>query len=437
MKRKIYDELLDWKEKSIEKPLMVIGARQVGKTYIIKEFCKKEFDNYVYINLLEYEDIVEVFAQKISILEKIELLKLIIKKYQGIKIDFENTVIFFDEIQESEELISSLKYFNEAEESYKIICAGSLLGVKLNRFKSSFPVGKVRMIDMYPMDFEEFLIATSGENIINILKEHYEKNEPVIDAMHNQLISLYRLYLCVGGMPESINNILSVNNKILDYDTKILKEIISGYIKDMKKYVKDATETVRIENTYYSIPVQIGNKSGKFQYSKIKKDARSKNYESALEWLLSSRLVNKVTLLKTAQIPLNAFKDEDSFKLYVDDIGILITLLNIKYEDILLDSKFLYKGEIAENYVLQQLNINFDEIYYWKSQNQAEVDFVINHKDGIIPIEVKAGDSVQSKSLYVFMKRFNPQYAIRISTKNFGIANNIKSVPLYAVFLIK
>ena len=437
MKRKIYEDLLEWKEKSIEKPLMVIGARQVGKTYIIKEFCEKEFDNYVYINLLEYEDIGEIFAQKISILEKIELLKLIIKKYQGIEIDFENTAIFFDEIQESEELISSLKYFNEAKEPYKIICAGSLLGVKLNRFKSSFPVGKVRMINMYPMDFEEFLLASSGESIIKILHEHYEKNEPIIDVMHNQLLSLYRLYLCVGGMPESVNNILSVNNKILEYDTKIIKEIVSGYIKDMKKYVKDATETVRIENIYYSIPIQIGNKSGKFQYSKVRKDARSKNYETALEWLLSSRLVNKVNLLKTPQIPLNAFKDEECFKLYVDDIGILNSLLNINFEDIILDSKFLYKGEIAENYVLQQLNMNYEEIYYWKSGNNAEVDFVINHKDGIIPIEVKAGASVQSKSLYVYMKRFNPKYSIRISTKNFGFANGIKTIPLYAVFLIK
>lgn len=409
----------------------------MGKTYIIKEFCKNEFKKYVYINLFDSENIVELFEQKISITEKIKMLKMIIKTEQNIDIDFENTIIFFDEVQESEEIISSLKYFNESEIPYKIICAGSLLGVKLKRMVKAFPVGKVDMINMNPMDFEEFLTETMGQDIIDTLKEHYKTNTPIVDVMHNELLSLYRLYLCVGGMPSAINNILSADKDILKYNKKILKNIINGYLNDMKKYVKDATETVRIEHIYHSIPTQIGNKSNKFQYSKVRSGARSKNYETALQWLLSSKLVNRVCLLKTPQTPPEAFKNEEVFKLYLSDVGILNSILNIDFGNIILDKEFIYKGDIAENYVLQQLNMNFENIYYWKNNNTAEVDFIVQNNDGLIPIEVKAGDSVKSKSLNMYMKQYKPEYGIRLCTKNFGFANGIKTIPLYAVFLIK
>ena len=365
------------------------------------------------------------------------MLKILVKDTQNIDINFENTVIFFDEIQESEELISSLKHFNESDVPYKIICAGSLLGVKLKRFHSSFPVGKVRMLNMYSMNFEEFLMAILGNDIISILKEHYDNNEPLMDVLHEKLMSLYRLYLCVGGMPESINNIIKVDKDISEYNKEIIKDIISGYLNDMKKYVIDSIETVRIEQIYKSIPSQIGNKSNKFQFAKVHSGARSKNYETALQWLISSRLVNKICLLKTAQIPPEAFKNDEIFKLYLNDVGILNSFLNMNFEQILLDREFIYKGEIAENYIEHELSMNFDNIYYWKNNNTAEVDFIIYNNDGIIPIEVKAGDSIKSKSLNIYMKQYKPQYGIRISSKNFGFYNNIKSVPLYAAFLIK
>lgn len=362
---------------------------------------------------------------------------MIVKNSQNIDIDFENTIIFFDEVQESEEIISSLKYFNESEIPYKIICAGSLLGVKLKRMVKAFPVGKVDMITMQPMDFEEFLMATLGNDIIAKIKEHYEHSIPIVDVMHNQLLSLYRLYLCIGGMPSAVNSILSVNKDILKYNKKIIKNIINGYLNDMKKYVKDTTETIRIEHIYHSIPTQIGNKSNKFQYSKVHSGARSKNYETALQWLVSSKLVNKVCLLKCPQTPPEAFKNEEVFKLYLSDVGILNSILDINFENIILNYDFIYKGDITENYVEQQLNINFENIYYWKNNNTAEVDFIIQHKDGLIPIEVKSGNSIMSKSLNIYMKQFKPEYAIRISQKNFGFQNGIKSVPLYAVFCIK
>ena len=259
----------------------------------------------------------------------------------------------------------------------------------------------------------------------------------MVDVMHDQLLSLYRLYLCVGGMPASVSNILSVDKDIESYNKKIIKNIISGYLNDMKKYVKDATETIRIENIYKSIPTQIGNKSNKFQYSKVRSGARSKNYETALQWLLSSQMVSRSCLLKTPQNPPEAFKNEEIFKLYLSDVGILNSVLNVNFEDIILDKEFIYKGDIAENYVDEQLNVNFEQIYYWKNNNTAEVDFIIQNKDGIIPIEVKAGDSVKSKSLNLYMQQFKPKYGIRICTKNFGFVNGIKTIPLYAAFLIR
>lgn len=436
MERKIYKSLLNWKETNINMPLMIIGARQVGKTYTIKEFCENEFDNYVYINLFDEENIVELFKQKISITEKLRMLKVIIKSTKNIDIDFEKTLMFIDEIQESEEIISSLKYFNESEIPYKIICAGSLLGVKLKRMEKAFPVGKVDIINMYPMDFEEFLIASIGHDVISLIKEHYINNEPINDIMHNELISLYRLYLCAGGMPASVEDILNKNKDILKYDRKILSNIIDGYLNDMKKYVKDSTETVRITNIYKSIPSQIGNKSSKFQFSKVRSGARFKNYETALQWLIASNMVTQICLLKTPQIPAEIYKDEETFKLYFSDVGLLMSLLDVDFDKILLNKDCLYKGEITENYVLQQLNINFNHVYYWKNSNTAEVDFIINTTDGLIPIEVKAGDNIASKSLNMYIKQYNPKYAIRVSTKNFGFANGIKSVPLYAAFCI-
>ena len=293
------------------------------------------------------------------------------------------------------------------------------------------------MLSMYPMDFEEFLIASGGKESVELIRAHYDTNTPLVDVMHNELLFLYRLYLCTGGMPSSVNDILSKDKDILKYNKNILADIVDGYLKDMKKYVRDSTETVRIADMYASIPAQIGNKSNKFQYSKVKNGARSKNYETALQWLLASQMVLKICLIKCPKIPPEIYKDEEFFKLYVNDVGILMSLLDMNLEQIILNEEFLYKGELTENYVLQQLKMNFKNIYYWKNSNTAEVDFVINNKDGLIPIEVKAGDNVMSKRLSLYMKQYNPRYAIRLSTKNFGFANGIKAIPLYAAFCIK
>ena len=433
MERKIYQELLNWKNTNIKKPLMVIGARQIGKTYIINEFCKKEFKEYIYINLLEQAEIIKIFKEEINTAEKFNRMKIYLDK----DIDLENTIIFFDEVQESEEIISALKYFNESDEPFKIICAGSLLGVKLKRMHSSFPVGKVKMLNMYPMDFEEFLIANGSKSLVDEIKRCYQENNSMDSVLHKKALNLYRLYLCIGGMPEAVKNILANEKDILKFDKTIIEDIYQSYLNDMNKYVNNKFEASKIETIYKSIPSQLGNMSNKFQYGKISSNARKRDYETALNWLLSSTMVHKCSILKKPEIPPLGFIIDDHFKLYLSDVGILLNMLQVKFNDIILDNLLQYKGIIAENYVATQLVANNIPLIYWESGNQAEVDFILYNDDGIIPIEVKANDNVGSQSLNVYMKRYQPEYAIRISTKNFGFENNIKSVPLYATFCIE
>lgn len=434
MKRKIYNDLVDWKNRGMKKALMIIGARQVGKTYIIEEFCKNEFENYVSINLLDHPEITELYKQNISSEEK--YIRLCANL--NINPNLENTIIFFDEIQESEELISALKWYCESEKPFKVICAGSLLGVKLKRFHSSFPVGKVELLNMYPMDFEEFLLTqNSGDYLTKYIKECYEQNKPMDNVMHDKLKDLYRKYLCVGGLPEVVSEFSANDMDILQINRKTIEDIILSYINDMNKYVYNKFEAAKNEVIYKSIPVQIGNKSNKFQYTKIEKNARKRDYESSLEWLLASNMIYKCNLLNSINIPPEAFKNEDIFKIYMGDIGILNTMLKINTNEIYLDKPFIYKGDIAENYVANQLIFNNVALYYWATASNSEIDFIIYNEDGIIPIEVKASDNTQSKSLNAYVKKYNPKYSIRVSGKNFGFENGIKSVPLYAAYLIK
>ena len=433
MKRKIYNELIKWKKEDINTPLMVVGARQIGKTYTIDEFCKNEFTNYIYINLLNNKEIIEIFKENINTEEKIKKMELSL----GHTIDYENTIIFFDEIQESEELISALKFFCESKVSYKIICAGSLLGVKINRFHSSFPVGKVRIINMYPMNFEEFLWAMDYEIAIPEIKRCYQENVKMSDSIHEKLLNYYRMFLCVGGMPRMVLS-LKETQKILEVDKSIASNIYKEYLMDMNKYVTNVTEGIKNETIYNSIPSQLANLSNKFQYGKINNNARKRDYETSLDWLISSKMVLRSNLVKKVEIPLKAYIDDDYFKLYLSDIGLLVSILEIRYNDIMLNKEFMYKGVLAENYVATELIHNYETLYYWQSENRAEIDFLINAKDGIIPIEVKANtnNNNNSKSLNLYMEKYKPSFAIRISSKNFGFENNIKSVPLYATFCI-
>lgn len=432
MKRKFWLQLEEWKNNNILMPLMVVGARQIGKTYIINKFCHENFTDYIYINLKDNQDLINIFEEKINTIDKVKKMELLLNRTIN-----EETVIFIDEIQESEEIISALKFFCESDFPYKIICAGSLLGVKLKRFNSSFPVGKVKIVKMFPMDFEEFLMALHRDDLINEIKIHFSSDKTISDPIHRKLLELYRLYICVGGMPDAIQNIISQNLNILNFDSQILSSIIDSYTADMKRYVNNVYESIKIEKIYNNIPSQLAKDNKKFQYSKLDKDARKRDYESSLEWLISSNLVLPNYYVNRFETPLKGFMDEDYFKLYINDVGILCKMLEMPYNKIMLDENFMYKGIIAENYVAQELICHNYSLYFYQENQVAEIDFLIDTEDGIIPIEVKASDNTESKSLNYYIKKNNPPYSIRISSRNFGFENNIKSVPLYAVFCIK
>ena len=433
MKRKIYNKLLLWKESNNRKPLIVFGARQVGKTYLIDNFCKNEFKNYIGVNLFERTDIVELYESKQNANEKyIQLLSLC-----NIQTIDENTILFIDEIQESPTLISNLKYISESHPNLRIICAGSLLGVMLKRSKNkkAFPVGKVDMITMYQMDFEEYLMAFNEDALIEQIKIHYDNNTPMLESMHNKALNYYYSYLYTGGMPEAVKNITLCERNIANFNSSIIENITKSYFEDMYKYVTNANETIKIENIFSSVPSQLGNDSHKFQYNKITSNARKREYESSLDWLLSSRIVLKSYNVKTPKYPLNGFIDLNIFKIYMNDVGILRNMLNISYSNIINND---FKGIIAENYVAFHLkSLGYDLLYYKNESSTLEIDFLIQNDNGIIPIEVKSADNTQSKSLKTFIEKYNPVYCIRLSTKNFGIINGIKSIPLYAVFCIK
>lgn len=432
MERLFEKKLKIWKQDGMRKPMMVIGVRQIGKTYTIDKFCKKEFEEYLYFNLEQDEAIRNIFEKTIDtnkILEEIEL-KI------GKKIDLKKTIFFFDEIQVSERFITSLKYFCESDKQYKIICAGSLLGVKINRFNSSFPVGKVRMEYMYPMTFEEFLMASGKEILINKIKQCYANMEAMPEFAHEEAISLYRKYLCIGGMPEAVINFVENGQDILKFDSKITSNIVYMYIADMNKYTISNSESIKIEKIYKSIPSQLAKENKKFRYALVEESAKKRDYKSALDWLISGNMVFTSYNVKKPEIPLKVFEDEDVFKMYLSDVGILTNLSEVKLTDIMLNSKFMYKGAITENYIAQELSSKDSSLYYWTSNRDAEVDFLIYNNDGIIPVEVKSVESNTSKSLNVYIDKYRPNYSIRISTKNFGFENNIKAIPLYAFFCI-
>lgn len=429
MYRKIEEELMLWKS-DYKMPLMLVGARQTGKTYILDKFCKNNFSNYVYINLDKEENISEIFENSIDpdvIIEKIEIIKNVI-------INPEDTIIFLDEIQVSERAITSLKYFCESEKPYKIVCAGSLLGVKINRFKSSFPVGKVTIKYLYPMDFEEYLLALKENKLIDEIKTHYDTSEPLMNPIHEKALDLYKKYLVLGGMPVMIDNFISNDCNIAHVNFNLQEQIITSYLADMNKYTENS-EGIKNNEIYNSIPKELARVNNTFKYSIVNKDARKIRYESSLDWLLASNMILKCNLTEKNESPLKAFVNPDKFKLYLSDVGLLRALSNLDYSEILMDKNEMFKGAITENYIACELYPKTKELYYYNF-DRYEIDFLVKINGNVIPVEVKSGRRTNSKSLNEYIKKYNSKYNIRISSKNFGFENNIKSVPLYAVFCI-
>ena len=353
--------------------------------------------------------------------------------------DKEDSVLFIDEIQESEELISELKFFNEKHNNVRIICAGSLLGVKLARLNKPFPVGKVSRLYMYPMDFEEFLIAFNQQLLLDEIKNCF-KNNKAMGILHNTAINYYKRYLLSGGMPESVNLLLNCENEYYNYDLSKLNDIIEDYKNDMNNHVINSNETLKIRNIYDSLPSQLQNASKKFQYSIIDSNAKSREYLLPLNWLEESNMIQICKCVKLPEKPLLGFVDNEVFKVYYSDVGLFNRILNNDIKTIMLEDMKIYKGIITENYVANQLKASDIDLLYWRGKRKSKVDFLITTlNDGIIPIEVKAEENTQSKSLKVYYDLYHPKYMIRISLKDFGYnpKTQIKSVPLYATFLIR
>ncbi|MBP7553192.1 MAG: ATP-binding protein, partial [Spirochaetes bacterium] len=401
-----------------------------GKTYLALDFGKRYYKNCVYFNLEDSFEISSIFERDFDP-ERI-VRELSVKSGQNI---FKNdTLIILDEIQSCERALTSLKYFCEKSPEYHIIAAGSLLGVALNREKYSFPVGKVEILTLYPLDFEEFLHATGNIDMSVLIREKYSENSEF--SLHKTAMDLYKKYLIVGGMPRAV--LEYIEKQDYNYIIASQKNINDSYLADMAKYATPH-ETTKIMAAFNSIPAQLAKDNRKFQYKVIKSGARSYDYETPLDWLKSSGIIIKCVKVNEAKLPLLAFVDNASFKVYMLDPGLLNSKLAIPPSIILSDNPSFnnFKGAITENYVASALLNSGNIPYYWESQGKAEIDFVIQDKNGaIIPIEVKSANNVKAKSLSVFISKYKPDYSIRISSKNFGFENGIKSVPLYAVFCI-
>ena len=434
MKRKFYDVLARWDKEEDKMPLMVVGARQVGKTYIIDKYCKDNYKNYCYVNLFDDKRIIKYFDELDTFNQKVEMLE----ETYNIHLKDKDTILFVDEVQESEKFIESLKLF--CENGYtNIVCAGSLLGVKLKRLSVSYPVGKVYEEKMYPMDFEEYLWAIGKERYIKYIEKSFIDNSECI--YHTELMEEFNRFLFLGGMPKIIQDYIDNSQKLSEVNKSLIANIINSYILDMKKYTDDK-ENIRIERIYNNIPSQLAKKNQKFVFAKLDKhDNRKRDYITAIDWLVSSLLVLPCYNITNPKYPLKVYYDYDSYKLFLNDTGILCNLAGISSIDVLMNNDLDYKGILVENYVATELlKMGFD-LGYWsrkdKTSGSSEVDFIIQNNSNIIPIEVKAGTDMKSKSLEIYNEKYKPTLIIKISAKNFGKKDNLKIIPLYATFCLK
>ena len=432
MYRKIIDFLEKWKSSRHRKPLILQGARQVGKTYSILEFGRTHYENVAYFNFETNPKLNATFEENITP----DYLIPILSHIAGQTIIKEKTLIVFDEIQLCERALTSLKYFCENEPDYHIISAGSLLGVAVNRQTFSFPVGKVDMKTLYPMDLEEFLLACGEEELVGQIRDCFAQDTPMPSVLHEAALSYYRQYLLVGGMPDCVSKFIETRDYVLV--RHIQDTLLAAYLNDMSKYNKE-NEAKKTRLVYDNITVQLSKKNTRFQYKLVKKGGRASEFENAIEWLVLSGIVTRIYRVDQIKKPLENYRDIDAFKTYVSDVGLLCAKKEIIPEDILYPTHELddFKGGMTENYVCTQLTASGYTSYYWTADRGGyEIDFLIQREGSILPIEVKAGEHTKAKSLEVYQKAFQPEQSVRLSTKNFGLENGLKSVPLYACFCI-
>jgi predicted AAA+ superfamily ATPase len=435
MRRDIHNELIRWKNSPYRRPLVLQGARQVGKTWSLSEFGKDQYDTVAYLNFETNPRLNETFAED---LDPSYLLPLLSRE-AGVSIVPERTLIILDEVQLCERALTSLKYFCERAGRYHVIAAGSLLGVAVNRREFSFPVGKVDIKTMHPLGMGEFLEALGEGELAAAIRDSFEKNAPLPAVLHEAALTRYREYLAVGGMPDCVSKYAATGDMVLV--RHIQDTILESYLNDMSKYNK-AADIKKCRQVYDVITVQLSQKNTRFQYKLIKKGGRAAEFENAIEWLCLSGIVTRVYNVEQAQKPLENFRNIDAFKMYVSDTGLLCAKKEIVPRDVMLpgsggrDELALFKGGLTENYVCGQLRIKGIKSYYWTSEYSAEVDFIAQLDSKIIPIEVKSASNAKAKSLDVYMRTYRPEYAVKLCGRNFGFENTIKTIPLYAAWLL-
>jgi len=427
MKRSLFNDLAAWKISENRKPLILQGARQVGKTWLMKEFGRQEFKQIAYLNFESSSRLKHLFAADFNI----ERILAAIEIETSVKINADNTLLIFDEIQEAEKGLTALKYFYESGPEYYVIAAGSLLGVSMQN-NNSFPVGKVDFMKLHPMDFSEFLYNIGEQKLLEQLQN---KRWEIIAIFHEKLVELLRLYYFIGGMPEALADY--IKNKNLERVRAIQDQIVIGYENDFAKHAPHEI-VPKIKLVWHSLISQLAQENRKFIYGQIKKGARAKDFETAINWLADAGLVLKVTRIDKPSLPLNAYSDYDSFKLFFIDVGLLNAIGKLDKKILLEKNKILteFKGAVTEQYVCQQLKIKTD-VYYWTASNAtAEVDFILQHKNEVIPIEVKAEENLKSKSLKVFVEKHSNTNAIRTSMSKYRKEDWLTNIPLYAIGFI-
>ena len=431
MNRHLLTEIRQWKERAYRKPLLLQGARQVGKSWILQEAGRQMFDNYVRIDFDRERDMHSLFASTKDVKRLIEQISLI--KSEPIIAD--KTLLIFDEIQECNAALNSLKYFREDAPQYAVAAAGSLLGVALKHTGMSFPVGQVDFLTLHPMTFAEFLEA--DDHKLHKMFASWPLSEPLPENIFNRLLEKYKLYLLIGGLPEAVRTWL--NSHDITETERILQSIITSYQLDFSKYATPP-DIMKIKQVWDNLQEQLAKENKKFKYALIKNGARSRNYESAINWLVTSGLVHKVMNTETPRLPLLAYKNEEAFKLYLSDVGILRMMFNLDSETLLSGNRLFteFKGIISENQILNSLIAqDYSQPLYWTSGNQAELEFLLQEKGYIVPVEVKSSENVQAKSLHVYRQRYAPDISVRFSLRNLQYRDGLLNIPLFMADRLK
>lgn len=430
MKRDIYRSLEEWKTSSRRKPLVINGARQVGKTYALKYFGKNSYEKMVYLNFEKEKKLGGYFQGTLNPKEIIKILGI----HTEITIEPGNTLLIFDEIQECPRALNSLKYFYEEANEYHVVAAGSLLGVKTSQ-EYGFPVGKVNFLDLYPLSFFEFLSATDNESSRTYL-EQYESFDPLPLPLHEKLIQFLKEYLFVGGMPEAVAEYAKHDDFAVVREIQL--EILNAYERDFAKHAPPQ-EIMKITTVWNQVHRQLAKENKKFIFSAIRKSARGRDYEDAIQWLVDAGLLHKNNLVETPKFPLSAYADSSTFKIFLVDVGLLGAQSSLSARAII-DGNLLFtefKGALTENYIAQELVASGKKnLYYWTSEGTAEVDFLLESDHEIYPLEVKAGESQKKKSLLVYGQKYDSSILYRTTLMNLKADGKIVNYPLYLISLI-